>query len=81
MVKNGLVLPVHDIEMIKFNFQGENSALLKSYCLIRQTLIQETNFFKELQLLFICQCCNSRYINIPNQVYCLNNLMIENVYR
>lgn len=41
MVKNGLVLPVHDIEMIK----GENSALLKSYCLIRQTLIQETNFF------------------------------------
>lgn len=45
MVKNGLALPVHDIEMIKFNFQGENSALLKSYCLIRQTLIQETNFF------------------------------------
>lgn len=45
MVKNGLVFPVHDIEMIKFNFQGENSALLKSYCLIRQTLIQETNFF------------------------------------
>lgn len=45
MVKNGLVLPVHGIEMIKFNFQGENSALLKSYCLIRQTLIQETNFF------------------------------------
>lgn len=45
MVKNGLVLPVHGIEMIKFNFQGENSALLKSYCLIRKTLIQETNFF------------------------------------
>lgn len=31
MVKNGLVLPVHDIEMIKFNFQGENSAYFKNY--------------------------------------------------
>lgn len=52
MVKNGLVLPVHDIEMIKFNFQGENSALLKSYCLIRQTLIQETNFFLRITASF-----------------------------
>lgn len=52
MVKNGLVLTVHDIEMIKFNFQGENSALLKSYCLIRQTLIQETNFFLRITASF-----------------------------